>query len=268
MLVVTGKRLGTREVSDTRGRAALLLVLVLAWCVTLAQARSASALPVLTLSDGLLDNSGPTPLYTFSLSSSEILAADLFVPLLNSNPTEYLAPASVVMGAGLDEVEFGVTALLSEVLLISGPSITLGSVTGAEIGSGTGSGSLPGFVPEISILDGQHQIPLTWTFEIFSDEPVSADVFVPVTVNNATAFAVLGGGATIVNGSRTGQIVVSQLVPNVVGPWLTVVPTSGFTIGDGFAVPEPSTAWLAAVAALAGATGRRRPHGASSPSGR
>ncbi len=91
-----------------------------------------------------------------------------------------------------------------------------------------------------------------------SPEPVSADVFIPITVSDPSAFSLPGGGVTIVNGTREAVATLVDLTQDPVDPRLTIQPGTGFTIGDGFAVPEPSTASLLGLGLVGLTVVRRR----------
>ena len=235
------------------------IYLLFLWFVLLIPAQAFS-LPVLSLSDGVLVDS-EYPTYNFTLSTSEAQGSDTFVPISISDPAAWSSPSQVTIPAGSSNVEFGVTSLIISSSMSSGPTIALGSLSGFDTGDGTGVGSLPGYIPEVSIYGGGLTIEGTnffWSFDLSAPQPVSSDIFIPLTLSETSLFYLNGGGVNILNGMSSSELFVYPYFPLdelSFGPEVTIGQGDGFTIGQGVAVgtvvPEPST-FLLLGAGLAG----------------
>ena len=217
---------------------------------------AALASPILSISNGTLTADDPNLSYTFALTTTEPVGSDLLVPISIDDPTGWFLPSSntVAIPAGVTSVEFMVISLVPSGDLSSGPRLTLGPVTGIDIGSGTGMGSLPGYIPQLSIYGGGLTVngaDFFWTFDVVAPQPLSSNLFVPLVVGSPASFSINGDGVTIPNGSSNAQVFlysVLALDTLSTGPEVSIVSGAGYTIGEGVAVgkvvPEPATLLL------------------------
>ncbi len=203
----------------------------------------ALALPVLSISDGALNIDGQ--IYSFHLTSTEIVSSDLFVPIITSDPSTWvIVGGGVTILSGMNHAEIIVISLVGIEYWEAAPTLTIGEVSGADIGDGTGTASLPGYKPDVTIYDGMLTVDVSdlhWVFIVESSQPVSGDVFIPILVNDPSIYFA-GLGVTLVNGTTSSEFCVDSpgMLGSVwLGPEATLAPSPDYNIIQGVAVGEP-----------------------------
>jgi hypothetical protein len=217
---------------------------VLTAVLILFSSMSALASPVLSVSDGAFYSDSQ---YHFLLTSTESVSSDLFVPINSTDPTKWVVAGGygVTIPSGMNQAEIIVTTLVAIEYWEAAPTIMIGEVPGADIGDGIGTASLPGYKPDVSIYDGVLTVDgydLHWVFRVESSQPASADVFIPIGVNDPISYHPTGEGVTLANGTTRSEFWIDSpgmLGSLWLGPVVTLATSPDFNIIQGVAVGEP-----------------------------